>query len=317
MSKVDLGQCCLVGLGGHAKTKLAPALEESGWRISAVVSSTVAKFGDATVYRCLDAALDILSRDTLFVVASPPAVHFKQVVSILKGGFDVMVEKPAFLDAADVEIVRQIADRRSLMLVEMFMYLESEIVMQALDLLVTEQTRIRRVSMNFTLPSLPSGTFRTSAGLANSLLADVGCYPLSFLARAGLPLDVLQAGYGPAAASGLPAYSIGGEIAGLQIAAQVGGADSYANCLRFEFGDGSAWTVEPFFFGRPGPRTVRREMADTTPPTAASAVLNESNAFVRMFSHPRSHWISTQNARLSEMSRVADALSRFGQSLGL
>ena len=39
--------------------------------------------------------------------------------------------------------------------------------------------------MSVLIPAVPNKTFRTEVSLGNSLLSDMGCYPLSLLATAG------------------------------------------------------------------------------------------------------------------------------------
>ncbi len=314
------GGCCIVGYGAHARTKLMPALAESGWRTVGVVSRTAAPSTELPVFTSLDSALSVLPERTTYIVASPPSAHFRQVSAIVEAGCDVFVEKPAFLLSDEVDAVRRSAETKQVFVAEMFMYLEAKVVGTALRLLERSWHEIRRVEMVFTLPSVPEGTFRGGGGLAGSLLADVGCYPLSLLARAGIPLDGLSLLPSTVGDGGDPTYSVAGCVRGVEIGFTVGMAGVYRNSLDILFEGGAQWAVEPFFYGRPGERRIvtRRGCSDSDGGDAAvEQRLDEGNAFTAMFSRGREEWLVTQGQRFREMSAVTAALCRLGVESGL
>lgn len=320
MSAASRGECCIVGYGAHARSKLAPALDESGWRTVALVSRTAAADEDLTVFSSLEAALSALPQSTTFVVASPPSAHFSQVSAIVEAGCDVLVEKPAFLSSEEVEFVRTRAESKRVVVAEMFMYLEAAVCGTALQVLERSWHDIRRVEMVFTLPSVPEGTFRGGGGLAGSLLADIGCYPLSLLARAGLPLDGLSLRSSSTEGAHAPRYSVDGRVRGVDVGFTVGLAESYRNSLDISLSDGAGWTIEPFFYGRPGARKVvtrRRPEHVAGDDPLIERIVHEDNAFKSMFSRGREEWLSSQVQRFREMSVVTAALCRLGKEAGL
>lgn len=317
MSADRRGDCCIVGYGAHARTKLVPALDESGWRTVALVSRTVAPSADLPVFTSLEAAVSALPPRTTFIVASPPAAHFSQVSAIVEAGHDVLVEKPAFLSSDEVGTVRRSAEGRRVVVAEMFMYLEAAVCRTALQFFERSWHDIRRVEMVFTLPSVPEGTFRGGGGLAGSLLADIGCYPLSLLARAGLPLEGLSLRTSSAEGGSAALYSVGGRVRGVEVGFTVGLAESYRNSLDISLGDGAGWAVEPFFYGRPGDRRVVTRRGRHLGDVVVEQAVHEDNAFKAMFSRGRDEWLSTQAQRFREMSAVTDALCRVGEEAGL
>jgi hypothetical protein len=264
------------------------------------------------VFATLDHALVESGRDVRFIVATPPAVHLSQVLEIIRRGHDVMVEKPAFLLPEDVDVVQREASSRGVMVAEMFMYLESRVVRAALQLVRDRREEMSGLRMEFVIPALPTGTFRDDDGLAGSLLADIGCYPLSFLARAGFDLGPLTRRPVLSGDEGTSRFALGGLQGGVAIDIDIGLGFAYSNSLSIAFRDGATWAAEPFFFGRPGERRIREGSPETTgsTPEHRLATLSEGNAFVEMFSRPRAEWLATQESRFVEMRKVASALHR-------
>src|SRR4051794_10368864 len=90
---------CIVGLGNHALTKLIPAIIANGQQIAGFVTSrpNSADVPSGPIFRRLDEALSALPSDTVFVIATPPAIHFDHAMLAINAGRDVFVEKPAFV----------------------------------------------------------------------------------------------------------------------------------------------------------------------------------------------------------------------------
>src|SRR5271169_3077217 len=110
---------CIVGVGGHARTKLIPAIEANGQSVAAVVSSQPANnFPDAAVFPRLEQAIGKLPGDTTFFIASPPALHFAQARLVLQGGYDLFLEKPAFVTRGQAEEIVSLCGAQSAVLVE-------------------------------------------------------------------------------------------------------------------------------------------------------------------------------------------------------
>src|SRR6266704_2161033 len=114
---------CMVGVGGHARTKLIPAIEANGQMVTAVVSSQPAQnFPDMRVFPRLEEAVGKLQRGTTFFIATPPALHFAQAKLALQGGFDLFLEKPAFVTRRDAEEAVSLCTGTPVVLAEAFMH---------------------------------------------------------------------------------------------------------------------------------------------------------------------------------------------------
>src|SRR5687768_8951816 len=100
---------CVVGLGGHARTKLIPAIEANGQQLAGVVTSAASSPVAAPAFTTVEQAIAALPGDTVFVIASPPGAHASQALAALAAERDVVVEKPAFVATAEAEAASEAA----------------------------------------------------------------------------------------------------------------------------------------------------------------------------------------------------------------
>jgi predicted dehydrogenase len=303
---------CIVGVGGHARTKLIPAIEANGQQLAAVVSSQPAKnFPDAAVFLRLEEAVEKLPRDTAFFIATPPAQHFEQARLVLQGGFDLFLEKPAFVNRGDAEQVLSVCGDNSAVLVEAFMHRYTQLYSELLEIWASSRGRVRRIAIDFLIPAMPAGTFRSDGHIVSSALFDIGCYPVSLLADLGLgsaKLDVSQLRF-PANPDKMR-IGITGSAGDIAIAIDIGVGEAYANsvCLHL---DDETICFAPFFFGRKADRSITTcSHGDTTTRT-----LYDENAFEAMLARPREAWLHDQAERSTQMIAVAGRLEELARSV--
>lgn len=297
---------CVVGLGGHARTKLMPAIEANGQTVDAVVTSQAAEqHPSRRVFRSIEEAVAALDRDCAFVIASPPAAHHAQTLAAVQAGFDVIVEKPAFVTEAEVRSVRQAAEANGAILVEAFMHRHAGAHAE----LLRSWRDQSRLEVRFLIPAMPPGTFRLDAALANASLYDIGSYPVSLMADLGLSLDALAIERvehaGDPARERVRLTSPDADV-------EIGVAETYANAVSISDPEGGRIDWSPFFFGRPGPRSVTR-----TDPSGAvqTETHDEANAFQTMFRTPRGRWAETAAARWDAIAAQTRTLERLAKEL--
>lgn len=313
MADTRVNRFCIVGLGGHALTKLIPAIEANGQQVVGLVSLRPAEtFPGRTVFARLEAAIDALPADTAFVVASPPRAHFAQATTVLMAGRDLILEKPAFVTEAEAETIASLCRGGEAVFVEAFMHRHTGLHARAVDAWSASRGRIRAIAMDFLIPQMPGGTFRQRPEIDASSLYDMGCYPLSLLADLDLPLDGLALEAVDFAGDPFrEQVRLSGEADGIRITLRIGVADSYSNRLVLGMADGATIGFEPFFYGRPGDRVI----ASTRAGQNAPETITEGNAFEAMFARPREAWLADQDLRLGRMIRVTRALERLGRGL--
>jgi len=311
MHRAQPRKFCIVGLGGHARTKIVPALAANGQELVGVVTGKASSpVESARQFRRLEDALAMLPRDTVFYVATPPHLHAAQAITIAAAGFDQFIEKPAFVMASDAAAAIGSAREREALLVEAFMYRHTRSYERFLDYWSKETGKIREIAVAFTIPAMPEATFRSLPDVAASSLFDIGCYPISLLSDLGAGSAALTiVGVAHAGEPERELVRIAGATGGLRIRVEIGVAGQYRNEVRLSLTDGATVAFSPFFYGRPGERRI---VVDDGPPQTVS----DGNAFETMLALPRSFWLEGQDARWRRMIEQAGTLERLGRQLG-
>lgn len=303
---------CVVGLGHHARTKLLPAIMANRQSVYGLVTRQhPSAWPDHAVFSDIGAALAGMGRGDAVLIATPPALHFEACLAAAEAGIDIIVEKPAFLTEAEATKVLATAARSGATVVEAFMHRHTALHARFLALWTEERRRVRSVEAVFHIPAMPGGTFRHGSRAADSTLFDIGCYPLSLLQDMGLDAAALE--LQAVRFAGDPdreAVRMGGAMEGIDVVADVGVAESYANRVTLTLDDGTSLAFEPFFFGRPGPRRIHRSGLNGT----HTETLEDADAFQTMLAVPTPTYRADQDA-LIRMPLAARHLDRLGESL--
>lgn len=303
---------CVVGVGGHARNKLIPALLANDQQVVGLVSTQSPDLLPCgPVFDNIDAALLALPTDTVFIIATPPDLHFEQVQSAVEAGRDVIVEKPAFVSARDAREIAAICQVQGTFVAEGLMHRHTELYQRFIEYWVTHRNRIDGMDAVFLIPAVPLDTFRQESSIASSCLYDMGCYMVSLLADLLLPLPDLRLVHVSQLGQGLEEINICGVLDGVKISIKIGVAATYQNVIELRTCDGETARFFPFFYGRPGERwatlrshgEIKRE------------VFVEVDAFRTMFLVPRSQWLADQTARSARMIAVTTSLEALGHEL--
>jgi hypothetical protein len=300
---------CIVGLGGHAKNKILPALKLNRLKVLGIVSRDSSKKlkGAETFIDIMD-AIKFLPERTLFIVSSPPNLHYQQAKILIESGRDVFIEKPAFLSVSESKELTSLANSKNTVLAEMLMYLENESVKRLSDKILSNYNQVSKIEFKFLIPSVPENSFRDESNLGNSLLADMACYPLSFLLNCNLDISYLK--LQPCKnTSGI--YSIIGESNSKKIDIKVGQGSKYYNSVSIVFKDNSKLTCKPFFYGREGDRELIFEHESIV----KKNIIHDQNAFNLLFSKRRLVWIRSQQERNFLLNKVSEKLELFGKNV--
>jgi hypothetical protein len=301
---------CVVGLGNHARTKLIPALIANRQQIVGVV--TKQSYSEAPNFCRLEEALSIVPSDTVFVISTPPTMHFDQALLVTKAGFDLILEKPAFITERDALRVVAASTHRGTVLVEGFMHRYTELYRRLMAWFRAEQSSIVAVKATFVVPVMPKGTFRHNGFIPSSSLYDIGCYVLSLFADLDLPLDNLEMKQvlfpGD---SDREILHLEGILGAFFANVRVGVDATYANRVSFRTKNGVTMTFSPFFYGRAGEKVILRQ-SQSTP---SEQVVRDHNAYEQMFAIPRRVWLEDQSGRAKRMTDVTATLERLGEVL--
>ena len=308
---------CIVGFGNHAQNKILPALLEAGFNNIYIITNDVLKkenYNQYSFFGSIDIAINKLDKsETLFIISSPPKYHDQQCIQILEYGFDVMVEKPALISLESLEYIKNLLLIHNSIFVEMFMYLENFSSKYLIGLIKKKINSINNIGINFTIPSVPKNTFRRESSFDDSLLLDIGCYPISFLNQID---SELQDGLSIKQVDKIdiyPLYQISKLESSIKVNIIIGCDLQYSNVINLSFNNATEISYTPFFYGR----NSIRELLITSHNRIKIKRFNEPNSFIGLFTRERSSWLEDQDARLVSMSRTIKTLSKLSKDINM
>ena len=163
-----------------------------GSRVGARAESQRRAFGGRRAHGSYNAGLADPDIDVV-IVTTPTAAHRELTLRALRAGKHVIVEKPAFLCASDVEIVRAEAARaqRRVFVAENYVY------KPIAELLRTRIANgdlgdVRFLSINATKRQTPTGWRASPALSGGGALFEAGVHWVSFVASLGLEITDVQ-----------------------------------------------------------------------------------------------------------------------------
>tara|TARA_B100001939_G_scaffold287165_1_gene257604 strand:+ start:33301 stop:34263 length:963 start_codon:yes stop_codon:yes gene_type:complete len=304
---------CILGFGAHAELKLLPALKEVGLNIGGVVSSkSDLKISGVKIFSQIEDAINFLPKNTLYIISSPPDMHYQQSKILVEAGKDIFIEKPAFTSINNLNDILTAAEKNNALVLEMLMYLESKVVKRIIKILKKNKSSVRNIQLKFLIPSIPKNTFRNESTLGCSLLSDMGCYPLSLLTYIGYDLSNLNLVSHQERQTKTIKFYIEGIFEHTSINIQIGLSNDYKNKVIIKFHDSHEIICEPFFYGRAG----ERKFIESNDNSVKEEIIYEKNSYELMFSRSRSDWMKVQKNRLDKLQQVTDAMQRLGKHAG-
>ena len=110
---MDKKHYCLVGFGNHSKSKIIPAIKKSNGVIDGIVSKKTENFGSLKFFSSINDAFTKVNSNTIFIICSPPDLHYSQAIDVIKRGHNVFIEKPVSLSVIDLENIISISDKKN------------------------------------------------------------------------------------------------------------------------------------------------------------------------------------------------------------
>jgi predicted dehydrogenase len=128
---------------------------------------------------------EVIARDDIDVVyiALPPAGHFEWTQKALSAGKHVFLEKPATVNEEDARALVAAADLAGKRLIEAFHYRWHPLFRRAVEIVQSGQLgALVSAEAEFSVPIVRNAReFRWQASQGGGALADLGCYPVSWL----------------------------------------------------------------------------------------------------------------------------------------
>jgi len=303
---------CIVGSGYHVINKIVPALKERNKLIKGIVTS---KKNDSSLnfktFDTIASALKALPRDTTFIIATPPNLHFTQAKEIIMNERDIIIEKPIFLKTKElVEIYSLLNDNKNIVL-EAFMHRYTKMYSTFLKFWESNKNGIIKLKSSFYIPDIPKGTFRDKDNISSSCLYDIGCYGLSLLNDIGLELDKIQIEKTEKTGSKILCIQLKGKIKELSIELNFGQNKHYENFVEVTTSDNSTLNFSPFFYGRKAKKSIIHFKNDSI----LSSHIYDCNAFEKMFCQDTNNLCLNQKNRFKNMLIVTKKLEKLAVEL--
>jgi len=173
----------VLGTADIARTKLAPAILNSGHEVTAVASRdpdrAAAFASDLGIPESYGSYEGVLDADVDAVYNPlPNALHGEWIRRAADAGLPTLCEKPLALDPAEAAALFDYCEDAGVTLMEAFMYGLHPRTMRAREVVRTELGPLRSAEATFTFP-LAGGGFRLSPELGGGALLDLGGYAVS------------------------------------------------------------------------------------------------------------------------------------------
>ena len=139
------------------------------------------KFGFARAYGSYEEVLRDESTEAVYV-ALPNSLHAEWAVRAAEHGKHVLLEKPATLNAAELQRVLAAAEKNGVFFMEAFMYRCHPRIAQLREILAGGRIgEVRLVEASFEIDVGPKpGNYRAKNAMGGGALMDLGCYCVSF-----------------------------------------------------------------------------------------------------------------------------------------
>lgn len=306
---------CIVGLGEHAKKNLIPSLLENNQIILGIVTSKeTTNFPSIKKFKSLNKAIKELPKKTMFIIASPPSAHERQITKILNSERDVFVEKPAFVKKSHIENIKLICEKKNLILLEGFMYKYTNLYKRFFDNWNSNIKNIKFLRLTFTIPANPINTFREDPPVTSTYLFDIGCYIFSLL----VDLKILDRNSTKNKffkdiylKKENHLIYINATFNDISISIKLGIGSSYENSIEFLTNKKKSFKYWPFFSGRPIKKFI---LLKSNKENKKESFL-DINGFRKMFKSTKKNLLENQTIDFNNMLVVTSLLEKINAKL--
>jgi xylose dehydrogenase (NAD/NADP) len=179
MGKIRWG---ILSAANIAYDELVPALRRSDRAIVAAIASKsiekVKRFNIPCVYQQYEQLIEDPSIDAVYIPL-PNSLHVEWAVKAIKKGKHVLLEKPAALTKAEMELIHDATQQNKVIFLEAFMYQFHCQHKRAKELLGSGIIgEFRHIKAHFSWMLEDSADIRLNTELGGGAMRDVGCYGL-------------------------------------------------------------------------------------------------------------------------------------------
>ena len=311
MLKNNWKNFCIVGNGHHVADKIIPALINEKKNILGLVTSKKKEFGfDFAIFDNISSSLEKLPFNTVYIIATPPNLHFRQAKEILENKRDVIIEKPIFITLKEAKEIYLSKDPQNIVL-EGFMHKYTRMYLKFMKYWEINKEHIVKLRSEFYIPEIPKGTFRDGTSISSSCLYDMGCYGLSLLNDIGLNLEKLKVKEFEKIESKILKIKLTDIIDNIIIEINFGKSNSYANFVEITKSDNEKINFSPFFYGRKAKKSIIHFKNNDI----ILNKFNDWNAFEKMFSQNLQNLYLNHENRFKKIFVVTKKLEELSTAL--
>ncbi len=303
----------MVGHGRHAKKRIIPALKRNNQKISGIVSSSNSFSSLDFIFNDIETSIKASSPGTVYILCTPPQIHFRQALLILQSGRSVIIEKPAFLSLEEASLAIELARKKDLDLIEAFMYKHTRLYENFISFWVQYKSSVKNIYINFLIPEFPKSTFRDKLPIFETILFDIGCYPISLLVELfDNCIDFHNLNISNESSDHISkVIKISMIINKINVLISVGIANCYQNNVEIEFNEKERVRFSPFFYGQDVDKSVKYDLENYT----HIDNFNDINGFEAMFQIKSSDWKKSKEIRFKKIIKSVTMMDKLCKQL--
>ncbi len=214
------------------------------------------------------------------------------------------------MNAKEAVVVLNFCQKNNLIFVEAFMYQYTKIFNKFIFFWNENINYIKNIRISFLIPKFPVSTFRDYNLILETILYDIGCYPISLLVDIGFSEDNLViSNY--SFNSNLMKLNIINIERNINIDISIGISPVYENYVELETFDKKKIIFSKFFHGLSINKTIKYQDSENS---YIDSFIDE-NGFENMFNIPCRNWIENQNIRFSKIIKSTTLLETINRHL--
>ena len=300
---------CIVGYGNHAQSKIIPAIKKVNGKIVGIVSSKLSKNNKYKLFSSLSKALLRVRSDTIFILCTPPDLHYSQALEIINNEHNLFIEKPVAINVAELEEIIKLSNEKKIFFVENFMYEYSEFYSNFINLWNIEKDNINKINIEFTIPKLPENTFRHKNNNYPVNLYDIGSYAISLINNLSKEANYTIFKIWNKGKVDNEKVVLISKVHIAEVKITFGLHDLYKNFVTLTKLDERQYKFEPFFFGREGYRSLQ----EINGKNISNSNIYDQDCFKTLFEKSNKYWIDTQETRNKVMLNNISSLENLAK----
>jgi len=301
----------LIGYGAHTQNKIIPAIKNVKIKIIAIVTKKKISYKGAVILKNIE-DITLFKTDkskTIVLISSPPILHFTQINFLLKNNFNIICEKPIFLNTKQLNL--SIKKIHKNIIVENLMYFYTKNYKKLESFWKKNINTVSEINIDFLIPELPNDTFRNNYQVEHSYIYDIGCYPMTLLGFLGFNLRKLKLINSKSIFAKKKQFStFTYMINNTLIKFRIGIDTKYSNKVIFKCNNNKTFVFDLIFYGI---QKYKTNLQLKNNEFFKSYKFKDHNGFENILKKPVRYWRDNQKDRLNKIKEVTFALHKLSK----